>query len=161
MSLKYINPQTHNPMPTVRTFIPVLALVFVAAACGGANNDAPADTADGQAHQHVHEEDLAARPAAAETEMKDGVQEIRITVGAMGYSPQSIQLTEGVPARLIFTRTVDSACASQVQIPAFGVEKTDLPLNEAVAIAFTPDEGGEFAFVCGMDMLTGTVVVKV
>ncbi len=34
-----------------------------------------------------------------------------------------------------------------------------LPLNEDVEIEFTP-AAGEIAFVCGMDMLRGTVVVQ-
>jgi multidrug efflux pump subunit AcrA (membrane-fusion protein) len=34
------------------------------------------------------------------------------------------------------------------------------PLNEPVAIEFTPSKAGEIAFACGMSMLHGTVVVE-
>jgi plastocyanin domain-containing protein len=37
---------------------------------------------------------------------------------------------------------------------------TDLPLNEPVAIEFTPDESGEFEFVCGMDMQRGSIMIR-
>lgn len=92
--------------------------------------------------------------------MEGGVQVVDITVGDMGYEPGRIELKAGVPAKLVFTRTADTDCAKQVQIPSFDIPKTDLPLNEPKAIEFTPGEGGDFTFVCGMDMMKGTIVVK-
>ena len=145
-------------MNKLSTLLTLLLLVSGLAACGG--DTAPEAASEEPGHQHVHEEDLAGRPAASEAEMQDGVQVIQIAVGEMGYEPRSIHLKADIPARLVFTRTLDSSCAEQVQIPDFGIEKTDLPMNEAVAITFTPDEGGEFAFVCGMGMMKGTIVVK-
>jgi plastocyanin domain-containing protein len=35
-----------------------------------------------------------------------------------------------------------------------------LPLNEPVVVEFTPKTSAEIAFVCGMNMLRGTVVVQ-
>ncbi|MEM8558043.1 MAG: cupredoxin domain-containing protein, partial [Bacteroidota bacterium] len=81
-------------------------------------------------------------------------------VGPRGYDPISIELQAGVPARLVFTRTIESACAEEIQAPDFAVPVTDLPLGEPVAIEFTPDEAGTFSYVCGMDMMRGTVVVQ-
>jgi plastocyanin domain-containing protein len=98
--------------------------------------------------------------APAEATMSDGVQVVDVAVGKMGYEPARIALQAGIPARLVFTRTVVSACAEEIMVPAFGVEPTDLPLNEPVAIEFTPDESGEFAFACGMDMMRGQLVVR-
>ena len=91
--------------------------------------------------------------------MEDGVQVVDVTVGQMGYEPLQIRLEAGVPARLVFTRTVEGECPSQVQIPAFDVEKTELPMNQPVAIEFMPDEAGSFQFVCGMDMMEGALLV--
>ena len=90
----------------------------------------------------------------------DSVQVVQITVGPSGFEPKQIVLEAGVPARLVFTRTTDGTCAKQVQIPAFDVQKTDLPLNEPVSIELTPAEAGTFTFACGMDMLKGAIVVK-
>jgi plastocyanin domain-containing protein len=35
-----------------------------------------------------------------------------------------------------------------------------LPLNEPVAIEFTPSNAGEIAFACGKNMLHGSVIVQ-
>ena len=78
----------------------------------------------------------------------------------MGYSAERIALKAGVPARLVFTRTAEGGCTHQVQVPAFGIEATDLPVGEPVAVEFTPEESGEFAFACGMDMARGMLVVQ-
>ena len=96
----------------------------------------------------------------AATLTADSVQVVQITVGPEGFDPAKLTLEAGVPARLVFTRTTDSTCAKQVQIPAFEIEKTDLPLNEPVSLEFTPTEAGTFTFACGMDMLKGAIVVK-
>ncbi len=107
---------------------------------------------------------LNADPAQAQSSgqeaAKDTVQVVEINVGPQGFEPEEVKLEPGVPARLVFTRTTDATCATQVQVPAFDVEKTDLPLNEPVAVEFTPRETGTFSFACGMDMLAGAIVVK-
>jgi plastocyanin domain-containing protein len=46
-----------------------------------------------------------------------------------------------------------------VVFPSLGIRRA-LPLNEPVAIDFTPARGGDVAFTCGMQMLHGTVVVQ-
>lgn len=97
--------------------------------------------------------------ASASAVMNDGTQTVVVTVGPSGFAPKEIRLQAGIPARLDFMRTTDRTCATEIQIPAFGVEKTPLPLNEEVAVAFTPEEAGTFAFTCGMGMMGGTIVV--
>ena len=96
----------------------------------------------------------------AATLTADSVQVAEVTIGPNGYQPKQIVLEAGVPARLVFTRTTDGTCIKQIQIPAFGIEKTDLPLNEAVTFEVTPEKAGTFTFACGMDMMTGTILVK-
>jgi plastocyanin domain-containing protein len=64
-----------------------------------------------------------------------------------------------VPARLTFTRTSEKTCATSVVFPTLKVKK-ELPLNQSVAIEFTPGDAGEIAFACGMNMLRGTLVVR-
>lgn len=92
--------------------------------------------------------------------MEDGVQVIDIEAGREGFQPGAVSLAAGIPARLVFTRTVDSECSSQVTVPDFGVAPTDLPMNEPVVIEFTPTQDGDFSFVCGMEMQRGTLVVQ-
>lgn len=133
-------------------FISLLLLsVFLIAGCGD-NDDA--DQAVSPAPS------TAESPAEISATMIDGVQVVEIEAGALGFSPESVQLQAGVPARLVFQRTTEASCADHVSVPAFGVEKMPLPMNEEVAVEFTPDEAGEFTFVCGMDMQSGTLVVS-
>lgn len=146
-------------MKTLLRLLPLFALALTLTACGG--DPAPTDDAPAQDATGAMQGAPPAAPAVAQPRLEGGVQVIEITVGEQGYQPQRIALQAGVPARLIFTRTVDSACAEEVQVPAFGVGKTSLPLGEARAVEFTPAEAGEFEFVCGMDMMRGTLVVEV
>jgi plastocyanin domain-containing protein len=126
--------------------LPFLALPL--AACGG-------DSPEAEAPAPPEATDVTPVPAR----MEDGVQVAEITVGPRGYSPSHIALEAGVPARLVFTRTVEGACAEQVQSPALGIAKTPLPLNEPHAIEFTPPASGTFGFTCGMEMMEGAVIV--
>lgn len=127
-----------------------------------------AGAASAQSHQHEKHEGHGAMQHGAMHQGGDvlqprliaGVQVVELEVGKMGYSADKIALAAGVPARLVFTRTEEGGCTHQVQIPAFGVEATDLPLNEPVAIEFTPEEAGTFTFACGMDMIQGSLLVR-
>ncbi len=94
-----------------------------------------------------------------EAQVEDGVQVARVEAGEMGFQPREITFRAGLPARLIFTRTVEDDCSSQITLPAYGIEATDLPLNEPVAIDFDPDDATEVEFVCGMGMQHGTITV--
>lgn len=101
----------------------------------------------------------SADTAAGDSSDATGVQEQRITVGPEGFEPARVELVAGQPARLLFTRTTDQTCATEVKAPGVGVASTDLPLNETVAVEFTPGEAGSYTFACGMDMIEGTLVV--
>ena len=64
-----------------------------------------------------------------------------------------------MPASITFLRTTDKTCATEVVFPTLDIKRA-LPLNEAITIEFSPKQPGEIAFVCGMNMLKGTVVVE-
>ena len=120
-----------------------------------------ANAAQAQSHEHNgHDRQATAQEDVLQPEIIDGVQVAHIEIGKMGYSARNIALTEGMPARLVFTRTVEGGCAFQIQIPDLGVDATDLPVNEPIAIDFTPEESGKYTFACGMDMMKGTLLVK-
>ena len=165
-----------------RFFIPqrallaaLLAVPLALAACGDA--DVSDDRADmpamgAEATDEMHEMPDGSMMAGAEhehmaagtagdpvvAEVVDGVQVVEIEAGQMGYQPRQVHLEAGVPARLVFTRTVEDDCSQRITLPAYDIER-DLPLNEAVAIEFTPAEAGDLEFVCGMDMQRGTIAV--
>lgn len=94
---------------------------------------------------------------AAETN-ETGVQEIKVTVKG-GYSPDVIVVKKGVPVRLNFYRDETSSCSEQVVFSDFGIAK-DLPAFKTTPIEFTPDQAGEFNFVCGMNMIRGKLIVE-
>jgi plastocyanin domain-containing protein len=116
----------------------LLAVPLTLAACGG--------------------EPPTERPGAVPARIEAEVQVAEIAVGASGFRPEAVALRAGVPARLVFRRTTDDTCATEVQAP--GVPPTPLPLHEPVAIAFTPREGGTLRFACGMDMMEGTLLIQ-
>ena len=143
---------------TVINLIPALLLILFLSACG--SEAEPETEVEAAAHEETDAAQATSPTTATEPRMEDGVQVVDVTVGQMGYEPLQIRLEAGVPARLVFTRTVEGECPSQVQIPAFDVEKTELPMNQPVAIEFMPDEAGSFQFVCGMDMMEGALLVE-
>ena len=91
--------------------------------------------------------------------VKVKVQTAKVEITEKGYTPASIKLRKGVPARVTFLRKTDATCAKEVVISAYGINR-NLPLNEAVVITFTPNKTGEFIFTCGMNMMRGKLIVK-
>jgi membrane fusion protein, heavy metal efflux system len=83
----------------------------------------------------------------------------KIIVNEQGYEPANVTLRAGIPARLTFVRTTDKTCGTEVVFPSLNLKRA-LPLNQPVEIEFTPATGGDIAFVCGMNMLKGSVIVQ-
>lgn len=88
----------------------------------------------------------------------DGVRRIKVEAGKGGYKPDKIKARPGEKLVLVFTRTVDGECLSQVKVADGPV--TDLPMNTPVEIAVTAPDSGKLAFACGMDMATGVIAVN-
>lgn len=143
-------------MKFLSNLIPI-ALLVLFAACGGGEVE---ETTMVDSTAVEDERMMEPTTEAVAAQIENGVQVMHIEAGATGYQPNAVSLQANVPARLVFTRTVDSSCLEKVQVPAFGIATTDLPMNEPVAIEFTPTEGGDFKFACGMEMQSGTIVVK-
>lgn len=87
-----------------------------------------------------------------------GPNEATVEVSSKGFTPTSVSLRAGAPARLIFIRKDEKNCATEVVLPSYGIKRA-LPLNQPVVIEFTP-KAGELAFTCGMNMLNGKVVAR-
>ena len=93
-------------------------------------------------------------PAAA---VKDAVA---ITVDGDGFKPSSVKVKKGLPATLIFTRTTDDTCATEVVFPQLDIKK-ELPKNTPVSITVPTDKEQSLTFQCGMGMYKSSVVVEV
>jgi hypothetical protein len=87
------------------------------------------------------------------------IQEAKVLVTEQGYEPAKVRLKAGSAARITFVRTTDKTCGTEVVLPSLNIRRA-LPLNQPVAIDFAPGAARELTFVCGMDMLRGTVVVQ-
>jgi len=89
--------------------------------------------------------------------VENGVQVLTVAVKG-GYSPDVIELEQGVPVRLLFDRQEAGDCSSRVVFPDFKVNQ-NLAAYATTTVEFTPAQVGEFGFACGMNMLHGTVRV--
>lgn len=87
------------------------------------------------------------------------IQSVTVTLTDKGYHPASLKLRRGVPARVTFIRQVEITCATEVVLPDYGI-KRELPLGKPVVVEFTPDKKGEFSFACGMNMVSGKLIVR-
>jgi plastocyanin domain-containing protein len=97
--------------------------------------------------------------SARSAESISNVQEVKVLVTEQGYEPAKLTVRVGTPVRLTFVRTTDKTCGTEVVFPSLNIRQP-LPLNQPVAIEFTPKASGEIGFVCGMNMLRGTLVVE-
>lgn len=85
-------------------------------------------------------------------------QTAKVLITKNGFEPSSLKLKVNVPAKLTFLRQTNDTCATSVSIAEYKIKK-NLPLNEAVVVEFKPTKTGTFAFVCGMFMMKGELVV--
>jgi Cu+-exporting ATPase len=99
---------------------------------------------------------FAPRRASA-AELRDGLQRVRVTVRG-GYSPNVIQVRQGVPVEIEFDRQESGDCTSRVVFPDLKLSAA-LPAHERTAVRFTPHRAGSVGFACGMNMIHGTLVV--
>lgn len=76
-----------------------------------------------------------------------------------GYSPSTIVLKKGVPAKLNFDMQDSTACLSHVVFDRLGVNE-DLTKRDVTTIDIPTDKTGTIDFACGMNMFHGKVVVK-
>ena len=82
-----------------------------------------------------------------------------IAVGSAGYTPDRVKAKVGQEVVLVFTRTTDQTCGTEVVIPSENDRTVVLPLNQPTEVRVTPKEKGEIGFTCGMKMFKGTIEV--
>ena len=84
---------------------------------------------------------------------------IAISVTENGFEPATVTVPAGKPVTLVVTRTTSKTCATELVMPAHGINR-ELPLGQAVEITFTPVKPGELSYACAMDMYKGKVIVQ-
>lgn len=91
-------------------------------------------------------------------EVNNGVQIIRMTQGASGYTPNKINLKKGVPVRWIIDSTDQRSCATSLYSKELNLNK--LLMNGENIIEFTPSREGYINFSCSMGMYSGVFIVS-
>ncbi len=87
------------------------------------------------------------------------VRRVEVSITQKGFEPDKITARKGEPLRLVVTRRTDQTCAKEIVIAEAGMRK-ELPLDQPVMIDFTPIKNGELRYACGMDMISGVIVVQ-
>ena len=106
--------------------------------------------------EKVHAEEMARDKQPPGTVAPDGVRTIAIEAGMEGYKPDTIPGKPGEKLNLVFTRTVEGECLSELKTPEGKL--VPLPMNKPVEVAITVPATGELTFACGMNMFTGKIV---
>lgn len=96
--------------------------------------------------------------AIGKASVNQGMQEANIVVNG-GYSPSTIVLKQGVPAKVNFDMQDSTACLSHVVFEQLGVNK-DLTKQKITTINIPTDKKATYNFACGMDMFHGKIEVK-
>ena len=94
---------------------------------------------------------------ATHAELTGGVQRVHVVVRG-GYSPNVLQVHQGVPVEIEFDRQESGDCSSRVVFPELELSAA-LPAYQRTTVRFTPQHAGSFGFACGMNMIHGTLVV--
>ncbi len=99
-----------------------------------------------------------AAPAPATAQAKKA-RVIEMSVTEDGFVPAEVKVKKGEPLQLVVTRKTDRTCATEIVVKDYGIDQK-LPLNKPVTVSFTPNKAGKVRYACGMDMISGVLVVE-
>src|SRR3989344_2523326 len=85
--------------------------------------------------------------------IENGVQIVKMTQNASGYSPNSFTIKKDIPVKWVINSTDSFTCAASIISVKLGIRQ-GLQQGENV-IEFTPNEVGQIRFSCSMGMHTG------
>ncbi len=89
--------------------------------------------------------------------IKDGVQEVVLSLKDYNYYPNAVKVKEGIPVRIYLDSSV-VGCLRDFTIRDFGVRQYLKTPQDYVE--FLPDKKGRYTFACSMGMGTGVLVVE-
>ena len=102
---------------------------------------------------------VAATGCGQRQEAPAGPREIQLAVTDRGFEPPETTLPRGQAFTLVVTRKTDQTCATELVIPKLN-QRHALPLNQPVRIEVAAGIEDTLRYVCGMNMLGGTIVAK-
>lgn len=95
-------------------------------------------------------------PTPAPVVSEPSKQRFRIAIGSNGYEPGVVLASTGKPIELEVGR--GEGCAAGFLIPALGVDKDNS--HEPITVNLGTVPAGRYRFSCGMEMVTGTLIVE-
>jgi hypothetical protein len=106
----------------------------------------------------------AARPSSADrvpqplgTARRNGVQEVAVIAGDLGFFPRTVFVTQDIPVRMYVTgASRNSLC---IMMDSFNVRK-QVKSQSIEELSFMPDQPGRFRFYCPVNGAEGYVVVR-
>lgn len=75
------------------------------------------------------------------------------------FTPASVSVKAGQSVRLHFRRGDQPTCADEIVFPQLGIRKK-IAANQTVTVEVPAQQAGTLQFVCGMNMMKGSVVVQ-
>jgi hypothetical protein len=121
-----------------------------------------AGLAQGTGHDHGHGAGAMAAPGgdrAAAAAQKGAPRIIEMTVTSDGFVPAEVKVKKGERVRLAITRKTDRTCAKEIVVKDYGINQP-LPLEKTVYVDLVPTKAGRVKYACGMDMITGFLIVE-
>jgi sulfite exporter TauE/SafE len=95
--------------------------------------------------------DLVGGPAV----IKNGIQEVTITVSSGGYKANVNTLKIGIPVKLTLVTDHVAGCSRAFTIPDYNISKI-LPQTGQTILEFTPTKLGNLTYTCSMGMYSGS-----
>jgi len=98
----------------------------------------------------------AENPAQVEVTASDGAsakQVVVMRIDGFDYLPNRFTVKQGIPVEWRIDASEAAACGRILLSPGLGISKM-LSANSTTMISFVPKQAGEFAFNCGMGMMT-------
>jgi heme/copper-type cytochrome/quinol oxidase subunit 2 len=90
--------------------------------------------------------------------IKNGVQEVAISMQRGQYQPYPVRVKVGTPVRMTVDLNTVNGCYRSIIIPELGVSgRVGTGGN---TIEFTPTKAGTFRMTCGMGMADGQIIVE-
>lgn len=103
---------------------------------------------------------VAAAGCGAAQKSSTGPQDVQLAVTDRGFEPARTEIPRGQAFTLVVTRKTDQTCATEIVIPRLN-QRHALPLNQPVRIEIPAGVVADtLNYVCGMNMLGGTIVAK-
>ena len=99
----------------------------------------------------------AREPVPASVLKRQGVQEVALIAGDLGFFPKTLFVTRDIPVRLFVTGSSKRSLC--VLMDAFGVRK-QVRSQRVEEIQFTPAHPGKYRVYCPINGSEGTLVVK-